>query len=216
MKRRGLLLWGLLLAWPPWLSAQDTSWTALFNGRDLTGWAHVGRGRFVVEDGVLRTEGGMGLLWYTARPFQDVVLRVVYRNPGGANAGVFVRIPEPPADPRMPVHRAYEVQIDDDADDHHATGVLYSMTKARARPGRPEAWNVLEVTLEGDRTVVAVNGVVVTDYREGQPVRRRRWWWEPRRGPRPREGYVGLQNHSRRDTVYFREVSVKALQDAGF
>lgn len=36
---------------------------ALFNGRNLDGWEHVGPGSFVVEDGLLKTRGGMGLLW---------------------------------------------------------------------------------------------------------------------------------------------------------
>ena len=34
----------------------------LFNGWDLTGWAHVGKSRVYVEDGLMKTEGGMGLL----------------------------------------------------------------------------------------------------------------------------------------------------------
>src|SRR4051812_46158550 len=88
-------------------------WTPLFNGRDMEGWEHVGPGRFVIEDGVLKTDGGMGLLWYTRETFGDAVLRIVYRNPGGKNSGVFIRIPEKPTEPWMPVHRGYEVQIDD-------------------------------------------------------------------------------------------------------
>ena len=39
----------------------------LFNGTDLTGWRHVGRGEFVVEDGALMTSGGMGLLVYDGK-----------------------------------------------------------------------------------------------------------------------------------------------------
>src|SRR5689334_7034717 len=49
---------------PPSLVNTD-GWQPLFNGRDLEGWQHVGPGQFVIEDGVLRSEGGMGLLWYT-------------------------------------------------------------------------------------------------------------------------------------------------------
>jgi hypothetical protein len=78
---------------------QLPSWTPIFNGRDLSGWEHVGPGRFVVEQGVLRTEGGMGLLWYAREPLRNVAVRVEYRNPGGVNSGVFVRIPERPLDP---------------------------------------------------------------------------------------------------------------------
>jgi len=188
------------------------AWRPLFNGQDLSGWKHVGPGGFVVMDGLLHTEGGMGLLWYTKEKFGNVVIRVVYRNPGGVNSGVFIRIPEKPNDPWMPVHRGHEVQIDDRGDDTHATGALYSLTRLTARPALADDWNTLEITLDDDRTTVAINGVTVTDYREGQPVPPRTKPWEPERGPRPRSGYIGLQNHSDKDVVYFREVSVRSLR----
>jgi hypothetical protein len=186
--------------------------TALFNGRDLAGWEHVGPGRFVVEDGLLKTEGGMGLLWYQREKIGNAVLRVVYRNAEkGSNSGVFIRIPEKPTEPWMPVNRGYEVQIDDGQDEQHATGVLYSLTKAMARPGKPGEWNTLEITLDGERTIVHVNGTKVTEYAEGQPVPPKKEKWEPDRGPRPAEGYVGLQNHGDKDVVYFKEIAVRPL-----
>jgi hypothetical protein len=191
---------------------RQDSWTLLFNGQDLAGWEHVGSGRFVVEDGLLKTEGGIGLLWYTDKPFGNAVIRVVYRNTGGANSGVFIRIPEKPHEPWMPVNRGYEVQIDDRADEYHATGALYSLTRVAARPGYADAWNTMEITLDNESTVVTLNGVKVTDYREGQPVPPKKKDWEPDRGPRPVSGYIGLQNHGNEDTVYFREVSVRPLR----
>jgi hypothetical protein len=185
---------------------------ALFNGRDLTGWTHVGPGRFVVEDGQLRTEGGMGLLYYAPRKIGREVLRVVYRTANArANSGVFIRIPEAPTEPWMPVNRGYEVQINDSADEHHGTGALYSLTKLMARAGKPGEWNVLEIALDGASTVVTLNGVTVTDYREGQPVPPKVKWYEPDRGPRPAEGYVGLQNHGQGEVVFFKEVSARPL-----
>jgi hypothetical protein len=166
----------------------------------------------VVEDGVLKTEGGMGLLWYTPRKISREIVRVVYKNTDAkSNSGVFIRVPEKPTEPWMPVNRGYEVQIDDAADDYHATGVLYSLTKALARPGKAGEWNVLEITLDGPHTVVTVNGVKVTDYTEGQPVPPKAKDYEPDRGRRPDEGYIGLQNHSDRDVVFFREISVRPL-----
>ena len=192
-------------------SAQDThAWRPLFNGKDLDGWTHVGPGRFVVEDGALRTEGGMGLLWYPREQFGDATLRIVYRaqSEGGGNAGVFIRIPDKPTEPWMPVNKGYEVQIDDSADDFHRTGVLYSFTKAKVKPQARE-WNTMEITLDGDRTVVTVNGEIVTDFREGDVVPDRKQSYEPERGPRPKSGYIGLQNHDDKDVVWFREVSVR-------
>ena len=65
----------------------------------------------------------------------------------------------------MPVHYGYEVQIDNEPEksnenEYHATGTLYSLTKALARPGKPgPEWNTMEITLDGPHTVVNVNGV---------------------------------------------------------
>jgi hypothetical protein len=134
------------------------------------------------------------------------------------NSGVFIRIPIEPREEWMPVHYGYEVQIDNDPeasgeDEHHATGTLYSLTRALARPGRPgPEWNTMEITLDGPRTVVLVNGVKVTDYTEGQPVPERKFDFEPQRGPRPLTGWIGLQNHSENDVVFFKEVAVRPLR----
>jgi hypothetical protein len=59
---------------------------------------------------------------------------------------------------------------------------------------------------------VKVNGQVVTDYTEGQPVPPKKVGYEPDRGPRPEYGYIGLQNHGGHAHVHFKEVSVKALR----
>jgi Domain of Unknown Function (DUF1080) len=189
----------------------SNEWRALFNGKDLEGWRHVGPGQFVIENGVLKTEGGMGLLWYTREQFGDATIRVVFRAPqpqGAGNSGVFIRIPEAPTEPWMPVHKGYEVQIDENNSDFHRTGVLYSFTKAQAKPEMRE-WNTMEITLDGDRTVVVVNGATVTDFREGDPVPERQKPHEPERGRRANTGYIGLQNHDAKDVVLFREISVK-------
>lgn len=187
-------------------------WTPLFNGKDLKNWMHVGDGQMVLENGQIKTEGGMGLLWYTPKKFENAKIRVVYKGANKNNAGVFIRIPEKPTEAWMPVNRGYEVQIDDREGEYHNTGVLYSLTKAKATPGKPDDWNTMEITLDGPRTLVHVNGVLVTDYMEGDPVPPREFDYEPERGPRSVAGYIGLQNHSDEDTIYFKEVSWMPLR----
>lgn len=201
-----------ILTAPP-ARTQSRQWKQLFDGKDLTGWEHVGPGGFVVEDGLLKPHGGMGLLWYTPEKIGHTRIRVVFKAVrDDSNSGVFIRIPEKPTEPWMPVNRGYEVQIDNGTDDYHCTGVLYSLTKAMARPQKPPGeWNTMEITLDGSHTVVQLNGVTVTDYSEGQPVPPKKHRWEPDRGPRPDDGYIGLQNHSDKDVVYFKEVAVKEL-----
>jgi len=201
------------------VQAQTGEWQQLFNGKDLTGWKHVGPGGDTVEDGLIRTHGGMGLLYWTGGKVSDCVIRVVYKmRDTNDNSGVFIRIPIEPREEWMPVHYGYEVQIDNHPetsgeDEYHVTGTLYSLTKPLAKPGKPgPEWNSMEITLDGPHTIVILNGVKVTDYTEGDPVPERKFDFEPWRGRRPTEGYFGLQNHSDNDIVFFKEVAIKKLK----
>jgi len=220
MNEKGYGIWKTVMgeylarvaAGAPMHAAGDGDWTPLWNGKDLSGWQQVGPGRFVVEDGMLRTEGGMGLLWYTPRRIGDAVLRIVFKpEKPKSNSGIFIRIPEAPTEPWRPVHTGYEVQIYGSGDDHHTAGVLYSFTRAKARPVRPGEWNTMEITLDGPRTLVHLNGTLVTDFTEGQPVAEASKG-DPARGPRPLTGYIGLQNHGKDDVVWFRDIAVRELR----
>ena len=51
--------------------ASEPQWKPLFNGKDLTGWKHVGPGGMTVEDGLIQTHGGMGLLYWTGGKVGD-------------------------------------------------------------------------------------------------------------------------------------------------
>lgn len=199
-------------------SNQDSKWRTLFNGKDLSGWQQVGPGKFVVEDGLLKTVGGMGMILYPAEKFSNVIIRVVFKvKDNDCNSGVFIRLPEKPADEWAAVNTGYEVQIDNGTrhvgGEYHCTGVLYSLTKALAHPQKkPGEWNTMDITLDGQRTIVYVNGEKVTDFTEGDAVPPKTRDFEPERGPRPESGYFGLQNHDSLSTVYFKEVAVKTLK----
>lgn len=206
-----------LLAYNP-ADAQDKGWKQLFNGKDLTGWKQVGKGDHYVKDGTIRSHGGMGLLYWTGGKLSNCTIKVVYQmQKSNSNSGVFIRIPLEPREEWMPVFYGYEVQIDNhpetsNEDEYHVTGTLYSLTKPLAKPGKPgPQWNTMEITLDGPRTLVYVNGIKVTDYKEGEPTPARKFDFEPFRGLRPNSGYFGLQNHGPEDIVYFKEVAVKPL-----
>jgi hypothetical protein len=170
-----------------------------------------GPGSFEVVDGNLKTVGGMGLLYYDGGPLANTTLRVVFQTAGDRdNSGVVIRMPARPTDPWYGVHNGYEVQIDGGGDEWHCTGAIYSLSKVTQRTQKPKGeWNTLEIELKGDRTRIFLNGTLVNDYREGQPVPDRKQWYEPVRGPRPASGFIGLQNHDPRSIVLFREISVK-------
>src|SRR5258706_4238602 len=199
--------------------SQSTEWKQLFNGKDLTGWKHVGPGGVTVEDGLIKTHGGMGLTYWTGGKIGKCKLRVVYKmRDFNDNSGVYIRIPIEPREPWMPVHYGYEVQIDNhpetsNEDEYHVTGTLYSLTKPLAKPGKPgPEWNTIEIMLDGPPTCGFLTGVKVPPYTEGDPVPDRKFDFEPEHGPRPDEGWFGLQNHSDNDIVMFKEVAIQPLK----
>ena len=186
---------------------------ALFNGKDIDGWQQVGPGSFAVKDGMMKTEGGMGMLWYAREKIAHATIRVVFKLMAKeSDSGVFIRIPEKPTEPWMPINRGYEVEIGDWPDDYSCTGVLYTFTKALARPIKSIGeWNTMDIMIDGPHTVVYLNDVKVTDFTEGQPVPPKHPdSIDPDRGPRPDSGFIGLQNHPGSE-VYFKEVSVRPL-----
>ena len=204
------------------VAAQDVvndakDWHTIFDGKSLDGWEHIGPGKMVLKDGGIRTEGGMGLLWYTKKKFGDCVIRVVYKTSSRhANSGIFVRIADKPKDPWYAVHHGYEVQISDSDDEFHGTGAIYSLSKASGRPAKPAGeWNTMEITLRGKSILVNLNGAQVNEFDpEHDEVPERTKDYEPERGPRPASGYIGLQNHGdvgEGGHVVFKEVSVRPL-----
>jgi hypothetical protein len=217
MIRAGLLAVGAIFLIAA-AAKPEAEWKPLFNGKNLDGWKHVGPGEMVVTDGLIETQGGMGLFYWAGGKIGHCKLRVVYKmRDFNDNSGVYIRIPVEPREPWMPVHYGYEVQIDNHPEDggedeYHVTGTLYSLTKPLAKPGKPgPEWNTMIITIDGPHTIVEVNGVKVTDFHEGDPVPAKKFDFEPERGPRPDEGYFGLQNHNKKDVVYFKEISIQPL-----
>jgi hypothetical protein len=179
----------------------DEGFTELYRSGDPAkqGWEMVGPGSITEEkDGVLVTEGGMGMLWYSRRPFKNFVLRVEYKlSDAGNNSGVFVRFPKKPKSPWDAVNEGYEIQICDGADPEHRTGAVYSFKAADAEPKlRPVGeWNDYEIRVKGQEYTILLNGRQVNSYK----------------GSRGESGYVGLQNHDPKSIVRFRNVRIKEL-----
>ncbi|HLK67286.1 MAG TPA: DUF1080 domain-containing protein [Bryobacteraceae bacterium] len=176
--------------------AVPRGWRPLFNGKDLDGWAVVGaqgKPAFTVEDGEIRTQSGDGLLCYTREKLGNVTLRVIYRMENSKGAGgILIRLPGPASIPN-----AMEVRIDDRGDERHVTGVIDSSTQALSRAVKMEGeWNTMDITMQGSRTIVKLNGALVSDY-DGSRI------------AAPESGYIALRPPDDRAAVWIREISVR-------
>jgi hypothetical protein len=178
--------------------AGPDGWIELFDGRTFEGWTFCGPGRFEIEDGALKTVGGMGMLWFDRKRFRDFTLSIEWmvERPQD-NSGIFVRFPNPAADPWTAVHEGYEIQICDTAGPKHNTGSVYGFaapTKVTSKPAGE--WNRFEITVVGQTYTVVLNNETVVEAFEGE---------------RGREGYIGLQNHDPQVIVRFRNIKAKEL-----
>jgi hypothetical protein len=174
------------------------SWLLRGNEHVLTGWEHNGAGAFVPTGNGVRTRGGIGLLWYSARPFRDFELRLQWRaSSADDNSGVFVRFP-PPRDPSVVVPGGLEIQIyGGTTGEPQKTGALYDVQRERRRNSNaPGEWNDFVIRVVGDRVTVVLNGLMVNAY-------------EAPSGTLPEAGHVGLQNHGPDDVVSFRRVRIR-------
>ncbi|CAL9436752.1 hypothetical protein SUDANB95_02148 [Actinosynnema sp. ALI-1.44] len=180
----------------------ETGYTALYNG-STAGWSQAGPGSFANSDATLRSSGGMGLYWYSAREFRSYSLKLDWRVDGDDNSGVFVGFP-PSSDPNSAMTNGYEVQIDATDTPDRTTGSVYGFkapdTAARdAALNPPGEWNTFELLVEGERLQVFLNGVKINDFTNADPARSLA------------SGHIGLQNHGTGDDVSFRNVRIKEL-----
>ncbi len=185
----------------PSFAFDDQGFENLFAATALPKWKQCGPGGFEVKDGIATASGGMGLWWYSGRPFKNFVLRGDFQQSGTiADSGVFLRFPDPDNDPWVAVKRGHEMEIGDPdpKDPTWRTGSFYPFAASRkANTREPGTWNTFEITCVGHNYSSRINGELVTT------------WTDPT--GRSLEGYVGLQNYKDGQTVQFRNLRIKEL-----
>jgi type 1 glutamine amidotransferase len=200
---RGHLLGGI--RWAAGQSRADcrpeTGYTALYNG-STAGWAQAGPGGFTNADATLTTFGGMGLFWYQAKQFTSYSLKLDWKLAGDDNSGIFIGFP-PSTDPWSAVNNGYEIQIDATDAADRTTGAVYTFQSADiaardAALNPPGEWNTYELLVEGERLRVYLNGTLINDFTNTDPVR-------------SLAGHIGIQNHGDGDDASFRNIRIKEL-----
>jgi len=176
-----------------------------WGGYEKHGWNHYGPGYFEVDPatGVLKGNGGMGLLWYGAKVYRDFVLECDFMCASkDTNSGIFLRVPAVPTSDDY-IYHSFEIQIWDAGEGIHATGAVYDIQAASANASLPPGqWNHFKITFRGKHIGVELNGKTVVDW-NGVPGGKVRDFAS--------EGYIGFQNHDSIAPVYFRNIYVKEL-----
>jgi len=179
----------------------DSGFLPLLSQEAQKHWRQCGPGQFLVKGGIATGEDGMGLWWYSARQFDDFVLRGDFMQEQEiADSGVFLRFPDPGNDPWDAVHKGHEMEIGDPEpnDPTWRTGSIYPFcASAKANTKPIGQWNRYEIVCIGHLYTVRINGEQVLR------------WTDPNQ--RTLKGYVGLQNYNDGKIVRHRNLRIKPL-----
>ncbi|HZT81975.1 MAG TPA: DUF1080 domain-containing protein [Gemmataceae bacterium] len=193
---------GLLLAAPgPELSPQEkeAGFVPMFNGKDLTGWEYLGKGKspFAVRDGAIHYKGGNGWLCYAVKEYPDFELRCEFRLiKKGGDGGIFFRATKDAAGGAGWPSERYELQVKDYDEQGRLWGVKYKLDKEKvARVRKPLGeWETYRLVVQGNRVEVYLNGERVCTSDMARPLH---------------HGYIGLQAEGGEEA--FRNLRVRPL-----
>lgn len=207
MKKIVLLM---LIALVP-LSAAEKGWTALFNGKDMTGWKpNENLQTWSVQDGAIVAHGPRSHCFYVGgfhnHSFKDFELKVDVMTRPRANGGIYIQTEF--QDKGWP-GKGFEVQVNNTfPGDPRKTASLYEVQDITADLVKDNEWFEEYIIAKGDTIVVKLNGKEVV--RWTQPAN-----WAGTSdfaGRRIGAGTIALQGHDAGSTVYYKNIRIKLLK----
>lgn len=190
----GCLVSGALQAQAPnTLTREETAagWRLLFDGATLKGWEPHQAATWGVAGGAIFCEADSPGWLGAVETFADFNLKVEFRGPAQVNSGIFLRSQKEGA----PATTGYELQIWD----FHAkykTGALVNVLEAAPTKILADQWNSLDVTVDGDRFVVVLNGQKLLDGRDAKHS----------------AGVVGFQYNIKTGKIEFRNIKIQPIK----
>ncbi len=151
------------------LSATELAagWISLFDGETMFGWENASDANFRVEQGAVVVDSGSkpGLL-VTSVNFDNYVLKVDFLSDKETNSGIFLRTPP---SPKNPATKCYELNIADTGTNPFPTASLVGRQKAEGEFDSLQ-WQTFEVTMLNDQVTIKLDGDVVSEYTDANPL----------------------------------------------
>ncbi|MEJ6523631.1 MAG: DUF1080 domain-containing protein [Opitutales bacterium] len=183
----------------------------VFNGKNFEGWAGAVNNYEVVDKSIQCIKGKGGTI-FTEEKYQDFVVNFEFKLPPGGNNGLAIRYPGKgnPAYAGM-----CELQVLDNEHARYAKldprqyhGSAYGISAApRGLLKKTGEWNTQEVTVEGSRVIVILNGNLLLD----EDLSKVDTFMANQKHPglSLKEGHFGFAGHS--DPVAFRNIKIKRI-----
>lgn len=190
--------------------ADADGFVPLFDGQSLAGWTGSVDG-YKVEDGAIVCIPESGGNLFTARQYDDFVLRFDFKLTPGANNGLAIRSPLA----NDVAYSGMELQILDDESSKYATlepyqyhGSIYGVAPAKRGHLKPAGvWNEQEVTAKGSQITVKLNGEVIVDQDLNDFATSATVDGKAHPGLQRRQGHIGFLGHGSR--VDIRNIRIR-------
>lgn len=190
---------------------QGAGWMNLLDSQHIRGWKNITDDKviFGIGDDMLHIYGRsivpLRYVGFTTRTFGDFDLHLEYKLMRHANSGVFLR-----AQPGDPVYRGFEIQILDDfgkPPTKNRSGAIYDVATPMFNMSRPAGeWNSFDISVEGTRVAVVMNGWKVIDADFSKMTRPYGKFEIPYKDL-PVEGIIALQDHG--GEIWFRNIYIR-------
>jgi Domain of Unknown Function (DUF1080) len=199
-------------------TAGQDQWRPLFDGKSLKGWkANFYPESCTVVDGAIRLRSVKDRvhLFYVGdqtdgfERFKNFELEATVRGEPGSNSGIFFHTDFAVRDNLKHLANGYEVQLNSSPTERRKTGSLYAVVDLDKSPVDETQWVKVNLTVQGKRIVVRLNGEVVVDYTEPEQLVR-----PPERAGRKLNsagGAIALQAHDPDSTYYFKDIRIRSL-----
>lgn len=207
------ILWVVAALAQPALEAEG--FESLFDGKSLDGWVLLDKqgAGYESRDGSLVTTRNSGGNLMTAAEYGDFVFRFEFKLESGSNNGLCIRCP---LVSRRLAYEGNELQIIDNSAERYKDikswqkhGSLYNVAPAKTGALKPVGeWNSQEVTVQGSRVQVVLNGITILDFDTSEVTDRATLARHP--GLKRKSGHIGFLGHN--EPVEFRNIFVKRLR----
>jgi hypothetical protein len=192
----------------------EEGFVSLFDGQTLDGWIGA-KDAYRVEDGKIVCVVGTAGNLLTEQEYRDFLFRFEFRLSPGANNGLGIRCP-PVAKGNLHLE-GIELQILDDSAEKYKDlksyqfhGSVYGIEPAKRGALKPVGeWNSQEVTVQGRRVKVAVNGETIVEVDLDDATKAGTLDGQPHPGLKRETGHLGFLGHG--DQVEVRNLWIKEL-----
>ncbi len=177
-------------------TSRDGGWTTLLDGPKGfdENWDRIGTANWRIADGVAQAdtgEKGKNSFLMTRKAYGDFILRAEFWVSDDANSGIYMRCPDLRD---ITDQTCTEANIfDQRPDPTYGTGAITHLSPIKDMPKAGGKWNTFEITAQGPRIVVVMNGVKTGETDKAHALR----------------GNIGLQ--WAQGVVKFRKVEIKPL-----